>query len=965
MRRLFGYWGGGSPDAPENEESIASEDEQEHVEDEGDDMDADDVVEDAEADATESGIEAAVESAEANGGAADLKKVRTEIIDAVNTHYVVESGDGVKEVTANTRTDTELQAETKNVGFAQENTPSKAESIKEKVLSSTAAILDADDSMARQNQSEEALVIYESIGDDLVIPVATTSATVSQDANPPLSASDPNQVDNTSGTDTEQHDDSFPKAKDFLADLISVHEEEETSTILPEQAAKIVCGFDEEGDGNNDDRTVVTMRTTATGMTAASRRIHSSLREETPEQHVSHEHKSLFDILDRNFEELGDCRADGLGSGRDIGYMEVKLCFVAFVVVFGVPQPPAVVEANACVSREEENVDEKDDDEHEMKEQMKQTPPTDEVQKVPRPNVPLSVAFALWKQVLRHPQYGKCNAVSATMLSYIRSTLVLLGLLELSSIDNEDAPVPTSTAGRSRYQLKSSAIECLRVHHDINQQYGEYLAWADHDSSFRSTIEQHQRQWNDAVMDESLQIGSNDFTIRMLPLNTMRAHHMQETFDLLKDKSFIRRRVRLLGSLDAAAAHIRDVDELLRIIDKRVKANDVTLEAVDEQDGVLNAYEQMKKYCLYLTNELMKHNITDDKNIPEGVNITGLTKAALSKISNAGDALHLLGASLGGYGFFDQEMDYYKEALRLKELCSKGKAEQLVAVSDTLHCMGFSLDNAGKSEEALDFYDRALDIRLDYLGVDDLRVAETLHNKGALLCEADRSEEAMECLEEALRIRELHYGEEHESCADTMQWMGNLLRKHGEPADALDYFKFSLRIKQTRLGADHIDVANTLFNTAVLLDDVEKYELSLIAYKEACRIRKLVLGEQSPDVADNLFCLGNVATAMEKHEEALGYFNESIKIREALIKEDDIYSVNLDDSLLFISNPTSMNPGLLVQYERLSQCLEEVLPLTKLLEGTNHENVCKLLKRMGDVYKKLQDWDNAIGSIQG
>ena len=167
------------------------------------------------------------------------------------------------------------------------------------------------------------------------------------------------------------------------------------------------------------------------------------------------------------------------------------------------------------------------------------------------------------------------------------------------------------------------------------------------------------------------------------------------------------------------------------------------------------------------------------------------------------------------------------------------------------------------------------------------------------------------------------------------------------------------------MGADHIDVANTLFNTAVLLDDVEKYDLSLIAYKEACRIRKLVLGTKSSDFGDTLFCLGNVATAMGNNLEALGYFNEAIEILEELIEFDEKYADENDDSLLFITHPYSLKPGLLLQYQKLNKCLEEVLPLTKLLVGSNHHDVCKLLNRMGGVYKKLHDWDNAIGSFQG
>lgn len=237
--------------------------------------------------------------------------------------------------------------------------------------------------------------------------------------------------------------------------------------------------------------------------------------------------------------------------------------------------------------------------------------------------------------------------------------------------------------------------------------------------------------------------------------------------------------------------------------------------------------------------------------------------------------------------------------------------------------------------------------------------------QGALLCEEDRADEAMECLEEALRIREIHYGEEHESCADTMQWMGNLLRKHGDPSEALDYFKFALSIKQNRLGNDDIDVANTLFNTAVLLDDIEKYDLSLVAYQEALRIRKLVLGDNNQEIADTLLCIGNVATVVESHEEALECYKESMTIREALIRESDPCAETIDDSLLFISNPISLNEDLYAQYDSLSQCCEEALPLTKLIQGGNHPDVCTLLNRMGEIYKKLYDWDNAIGSYQG
>ena len=209
-----------------------------------------------------------------------------------------------------------------------------------------------------------------------------------------------------------------------------------------------------------------------------------------------------------------------------------------------------------------------------------------------------------------------------------------------------------------------------------------------------------------------------------------------------------------------------------------------------------------------------------------------------------------------------------------------------------------------------------------------------------------------------------------------MQWMGNVLRRRGDAADALDYFKFALAIKRRRLGADDVDVAHTLFNTAVLLDDLEKHELSLVAYREALRIRRQVLGGDSEEVADTLFCIGTVAGVVGDREGALASYREAIEIREARLRRDDDGAAPLppaatprddgpdDAALLFLSRPAV--PARRDEHERLARCYEEALPLTKLVAGTDqHPDVGRHLARMGEVYRQLGDWDNAIGSFQG
>ena len=511
--------------------------------------------------------------------------------------------------------------------------------------------------------------------------------------------------------------DSFPRARDFLADVM-----DNASLLTTNQAAtEIVEGFNYDDDDNNhhdDSKTLTTHRTSGTQRTSGTRvqpvsaAFQSAMLAQKEGDQERHPHQSIFDILDRNFEELGD-------GNKGVGYADVKLCFVAFVAVFSLPEEP-VFAHEALDDAMREYSDQADDDSEDGPRPNVNT--KKKSKEIVLQKVPLSVAFALWNIVLQKSNGGRSKKKSSTeQMSYIRSTLVLLGMLDLASIDVDRG----DGAGTLSLSLKLSnkkSIECLVVHDHIHQQYGEYLAWGEHAEAFRSLIERHGQRWNGAAMKESKLIGSNEYTLRMLPMNTIRAHRMQEAFNILNEKTFVRRRIRVLGAQGAAKAHVGDIDELLGIIEQQITNDDPLTEEIDQQEGMPGAYQQILKYCLHETEELVKPHKDEEGN-------TKLGKTAMYKTAEIGNAIHLLGASLGGYGFYDEEMEYYKEALRIKKLSVNGEIEKSVSASDTLHNMGFSLDNLGKSDEALEFYDQALLIRYDCLGEDDLRVAETHHNK--------------------------------------------------------------------------------------------------------------------------------------------------------------------------------------------------------------------------------------------
>eukprot|EP00984_Skeletonema_dohrnii_P024180 scaffold13279_cov133-Skeletonema_dohrnii-CCMP3373.AAC.2 len=146
-------------------------------------------------------------------------------------------------------------------------------------------------------------------------------------------------------------DDSFPKAREFLSETINDddattfnHRDDDItvdSISRTRKAAEIVEGFDEYNDYAADDsKTIATNRTSMSRVQPVSAAFKSASQEVAKKKNA-HPHQSIFDILEKNFEELGDGGSGG-GSrfGKKIAYQDVKLCFVAFVAVFSLPQEP-------------------------------------------------------------------------------------------------------------------------------------------------------------------------------------------------------------------------------------------------------------------------------------------------------------------------------------------------------------------------------------------------------------------------------------------------------------------------------------------------------------------------------------------------------------------------------------------------------------------------------------------------
>ena len=373
--------------------------------------------------------------------------------------------------------------------------------------------------------------------------------------------------------------------------------------------------------------------------------------------------------------------------------------------------------------------------------------------------------------------------------------------------DGAAAPVSILNWG-TNVSAKSLGLMVMQVHQDIHQQYGEYLASDSHWDSYAQTVRENEKRWNKAVAEsakrrreggndsgeekdgeeqqeeEEGRSGSrgssaagagpaaatgttndyDDYALRMLPCNMIRAERFDDAAALLQDGTFVRRRLGALGVLAGTTAHVTDVDDLLVCLCERWDEWEAGKWSVDASEFTLRAYELVEEYVSLRATECKER--LPAFAVVEPLEVISVASNArrsrlLSGLNEAGKALHLMGASVGAQDHAEREVELHRKALCLKRLAAVGgvesggngngeggnrekaieeggkawDAEELfdipftLSISDTLHCLGYAYDSSGDLKRALECYEWALDMRVELLGEDDLKVAETFHNK--------------------------------------------------------------------------------------------------------------------------------------------------------------------------------------------------------------------------------------------
>jgi tetratricopeptide (TPR) repeat protein len=171
-------------------------------------------------------------------------------------------------------------------------------------------------------------------------------------------------------------------------------------------------------------------------------------------------------------------------------------------------------------------------------------------------------------------------------------------------------------------------------------------------------------------------------------------------------------------------------------------------------------------------------------------NSLSLCEYMVSKVPNAAPSLHYnLGASYGELGRWQEAIDEYKQAIRIKP-----------DYADAHNNLGAVYSKLGRYQDAIEAFSHAIKIKTDY--------AEAQYNLGITYGKLGRYQDAIEAFSQAIKIK-TDYAEAHYN-------LGVAYYKLGRYQEAVDAYKQAIRIKP-----DFADVHYTLGVAYLVIGDKE------------------------------------------------------------------------------------------------------------------------------------------------
>jgi len=220
--------------------------------------------------------------------------------------------------------------------------------------------------------------------------------------------------------------------------------------------------------------------------------------------------------------------------------------------------------------------------------------------------------------------------------------------------------------------------------------------------------------------------------------------------------------------------------------------------------------------------------------------------------------------------------------------------------------------------------------------------------KGNVLMKKKERDDALECFRSSTRL--MYNSEENEGdVSQTFIKMGYLCLGKGDSENALKFFSEAMTYSSS--AEEH----SIWYIIALINLRKGEYDSALTDFERVLMMKRAILGEKHPDVATVLRHIGFIHFSRDNFDDALKFYEEAL-----LIMTENEFDLVESFTVCSYIEDIYTKQGQLAQVLRWYKVL---LSMTKKGLGQNHNEVAKILHKLGNIYVSMGSDELAIKSF--
>jgi tetratricopeptide (TPR) repeat protein len=350
-----------------------------------------------------------------------------------------------------------------------------------------------------------------------------------------------------------------------------------------------------------------------------------------------------------------------------------------------------------------------------------------------------------------------------------------------------------------------------------------------------------------------------------------------------------------------------------------------------------------------------------------------------------GEYCYLKATTFSKRGDLDSSLFYLNKAF---EFCTGGLNDSLqVLVNRSLGNINYS---KGEYNAALELYNKALETEQKRNNSSETMIAALFQNLGIIYSTQGKYDTAKLYLNQSIVLKEKILKQNDPQLAIGYLNYGRFLNILGYPDEALIYLSKAEEIYKFNFGFDYFGLAPIYFNKGsifIILRDLNK---ALTYHERALELYENQTSSKNPIISDIYMNIGVIYEKMGEFTKAINYYKESLKENynsESVVKAyrnlarcyynlndflqaEDNHKLSIEKSEFFFGvnhyltaasyqayGNYCISTG---KYKRAEELLNKAYDIWVKNFGSKHREVSLVLTGLGDLYRKMNDYDQAL-----